>query len=209
MWLQIWNFFSGQFQSEKPSLTLLQDQKVQSLLKDKADLDSVTIYLAESKAPYGMMAGFPGHPVMVLSKNLYETFSFDQLEFVVFHEAGHYIYWHSVQEFVFGLILAILGIFIIKKLQGKVNVYFLAIFLGSIFGVFALNFGKLKESEADAFAIQKMTNPNGAVEAAYKFKEAYDQPEKDNFWESIMFRRIPFYERIKNAEEEINNRNVN
>lgn len=181
----------------------VQDQELTQMVKSKTGIELSTFYISESEKVWGMMAGIPGKPTMLLSKPLYECFNKDELQFVVLHELGHYASQHSIKELVVSLTLLGAGFFILKRMKTLKAALVTSVCLGILFGLLALQCGKFNEYEADQYAMTRMDNPEGAVQAAYRFKEAYNQPDKETLMHILLFRRIPYYERINTARKEI------
>lgn len=206
MWLQISLFVSGIGQNQAP-FTPHQDSDLTKMIQAKTGVNLSTFYLSDSKQLFGMMSGIPGHPTLLLSEALYSTFSEDELQFVVLHEMGHYVQMHTAKETLLGIILVTLGILILKKQRQVKKTLLVSIILGAVFGLILLQYGKFNEYEADHYAITKMDDPQGAIDAAYRFKEAYSHPDRDSSIHMLFYRRIPYYERINTAEIEIANRN--
>lgn len=200
MWSQI-NIFLSSFGKAKKSFRLVRDKWVIKILKEKASMNIENIKILNSNLLFGMMAGIPGHPQLMLSEKLYEDFSKDELEYVLFHEAGHYKLGHSVIELSVGMLLLILGIFILISFQS--NILF-AISLGLLFGILMIQFGRLKEIQADTFSLKRMINPEGMVTATNKFFRAWkSRSSKNKLILFLFYRGNPYTNRIKMAKKEI------
>lgn len=207
MWLQISLFVSGIGKDRSPIVSTTNPELTQ-MITNKTGVQLSVFYISQSSEIFGMMSGIPGHPTMLLSEPLYKTFDYDELQFVLLHEMGHLVLQHTLKELALGAVLAILGILLLKRVKNFKQALILSAILGSIFGVIALQYGKLNEYAADQFAIDRMNNPTGAIDAAYKFKDAYNQPEKDSLKFILFYRRIPYYERIEIAKREIERRRL-
>jgi Zn-dependent protease with chaperone function len=202
MWSQISLFVSGMGQKRSPA-TRVENLELTQTIAAKTGVDLPYFYISDSEKVWGMMAGIPGRPTMVLSRPLYESFTMDELQFVVLHEMGHYKNQHSVKEFFVSLILLGISFNLLKKMHKTRPALITAVCLGFFFGVLAIQYGMVNERQADHYAITRMDHPSGAVEAAYRFRDAYNQPDHDDLLHRLLFRRIPYYERVENARAEI------
>ncbi len=231
-WVAI-NLFLTSVDGEKIPITVVESQEIRNLIKDKTGLDIKTIKISESNRLFGMMIGIPTKPQLILSRNLYDTFNSGEIEYVVLHEAGHYILQHGLMEFLIGLFLQILGIWLIMKVEkipafagmtenrvgltnAKNEKNFIiplipAIFLGLFFGILMIQLGKIHEIKADEFTVKKMTDPTGMISATNKFRSFYGPKYSENNNKLIQFlfyRGNPYDNRILIAEKEIKERKI-
>jgi Zn-dependent protease with chaperone function len=170
-----------------------------------------TIKISESDRPFGMMMGIPGRPQLFLSRGLYNSFTPDEMEYVVLHEAGHYALAHSVKELLLGLVLLIVGVFLLKRIGKPILGLLVANLLGLVFGVGMIRFGAFNELEADNYSATRMTNPEGMITATEKFRGYYGKSltQTDNkILQWMFYRGNPYDNRIKMAKDEISRRNL-
>ncbi len=201
-WMGLVLYASSIGQQRQP-LTKVTDSPLIGLVKDKTGLQLDSFQIAASDRLYGNMVGIPGHPYMMLSSKLNDTFTDSEKEYVVLHEAGHYFLSHTIKESVFGLFLFVIGCFIIHHYR---KLYLIPI-IGIFFGLLCIQYGMVSEKEADRFAVTHITDPNGMITATEKFRAAH-YPPLDDFsplW-PIFYRSNPYHVRIEMAKEEINKR---
>jgi len=176
-WFQLMSF-SNLVVGKKIKTSSIKDEWIHNKVKKKTGLTLIDITLFHDKKMYGMMAGLPFWPKMILSTGLYESFNKDELEWVVLHEAFHCVLWHNLQSFIIEMVILFLGIYFVKTEHiGLLSIIFLAIILG----VICIQIIRwTTEYIADKYAIEKMTNPKGVITAQDKFRINY----KDNFLNS-------------------------
>lgn len=206
LWSQL-NLLWSSLGQEKPPVTVIRDDKISQQIKQKTNVDIGTIKITESDRPFGMMVGIPTKPQLILSRKLYETFTPDEIEYVVLHEAGHYVFWHSVVEVVVGVLLLTVGIVFLGKIAPFSLSVFSALLLGLAFGVIMIRLGSLYEYQADRYSINKMTNLQGMITATNKFRAFYeDSYPKSKIVQFMFYRGNPYDNRIKMAEEKLGKR---
>lgn len=206
LWIQINLFISSLGHSKNP-VTIIKDKALSKLLLEKTDTKLESIKISESNLLFGMMIGIPTLPQLILSRKVYDGFTQDELEYVVLHEAGHYKLWHSVKELVAGLILFFVGVFVLSKMFSGNEGIMVAILLGLVFGLLMIQFGRMKELEADRYTLERISNPEGMIAATHKFREAYKNRSSNSKLVRLLFYRgNPYDNRIKMANEEIERR---
>lgn len=162
----------------KHKTSSIDDKWIKSIVKKKTGLALLNITLFHDKKMYGMMAGLPFWPKMILSKGLYKSFNKDELEWVILHEAGHCVLWHNLQAFLIQMGILFFGVYIITLFK-------FSLFLTSLFAVF-LSFICVQilrwgiEYFADKFSISRVDSPEGVITAQEKFRKAY----KNDFFNS-------------------------
>ncbi|MFC1710464.1 M48 family metallopeptidase [Patescibacteria group bacterium] len=205
LWIVI-NLSLSSLGQEKFPVTVVEDHGVQQLISDKTGVNIENIKISESPHPFGMMVGIPTRPQLILSRGLYDAFTPDEMEYVVIHEAGHYALWHGVKEFVAGLILFMVGIYILRKVVDVRKFLVYSILLGLFFGILMVQLGKAHELQADNYTVKRMENPTGMIEATKKFRDYHGKKysQATNPLIKFMFYRAnPYDNRIKMAQEEI------
>lgn len=204
-WVAI-NLLLSSLGKEKAPMTVIQDDEIRTILSDQAGLRISTIKISESQHPFGMMVGIPLKPQLILSRELYNTFSSDAIEYIVLHEAGHYTLWHGVIEFAAGLILFLIGISILKKIKGINKSLITSVLLGLVLGVLMIQLGKYHELQADNYTVKRISNPIGMVEATKSFRDYHGKKysqSKSPLIQFLFYRADPYENRIKIAEREI------
>jgi len=206
MWSQT-NLFLSSLGQKKSPVTTIQDDNLRELVYSKTGIDIELIKILESDKPFGMMVGIPTKPQLILSRKLYDTFTPDEMEYVVLHEAGHYKLWHSVTELTVGIFLFAVGTLILRKIIPLQLSLPTALLLGVVFGIFLICMGRLNEYQADNYSLRHMTNPQGMIAATNKFREFYeDSYPKNKVVQFLFYRGNPYENRIKMAQAEISAR---
>src|SRR3989338_10777911 len=108
LWSQV-NLFLSSLGQKKSFVTVVQNDDLRKLIRNKTGIDIESIKILESDKPFGMMVGIPTKPQLILSRKLYDTFTPGEMEYVVMHEAGHYKLWHTVTELAAGITLFVVG----------------------------------------------------------------------------------------------------
>lgn len=208
LWTQI-NLLLGSLGQKNSPVTIFQNDILRKLIRDKTGIDIATIKISESNRPFGMMIGIPSKPQLVLSRGLYNTFSPSEMEYVVLHEAGHYVLWHSVIELLVGIVLLITGVLILKRIPQLPVSLLCAVAFGIVFGVVMIRLGRIHEYQADRYSAQHMTNPQGMIDATNKFRGFYGKSlteNKNKVIQALFYRGNPYDNRIKMAQTEISAR---
>lgn len=205
MWVPI-NLFLSSINQGKTPITVISDKKISDLILKKTGLDTQSIKISESPKLFGMMIGIPTKPQLIFSRGLYDSFTPDVIEYVALHEAGHYKLWHSVIELVAGIILLIVGVFILKRIDVLPVSIIMSLILGLAFGVLMIRLGRIHEYQADSYSLARMTNPEGMIQATNKFRNYHGQKYTENNNKIIQFmfyRGNPYDNKIVMAKEEI------
>ena len=169
-WFQIISF-SSLFIGPKIKRTTIKDEWINKIVKIKTGLTLLNITLFHDKKMYGMMAGLPFWPKMILSTGLYESLDKDELEWVILHEAGHCVLWHNLQSFFIEMITLAFGIYLIKI--SNINLFFIPIhaILSSIVAIHLIRW--TTEYVADKYSINLVDKPKGVITAQDKFRKNY------------------------------------
>lgn len=153
---RIKSFFEG-FVKERAKTQDIKDKKILDFIKEKAGLKLDKIMLVETGTTWAMMAGLPSMPYMIVSKDAYENFSKDEMEWLFLHEAGHYILWHNLKIAGLQLLFIVTGVVLIANF----NHIFLALLLGFLLPILDTQIARKFEYEANDFALKRMNNPKG------------------------------------------------
>ena len=208
LWVPV-NLFLSSLGQKKFPITVIENKQIRQLIKKKTGIDIATVKISESNRPFGMMIGIPTKPQLILSRNLYDTFTPDEMEYVVLHEAGHYRLWHGVIELVVGVVMFTIGILVLRKIGSFPTSILSTLALGVIFGVIMIRLGRIHEYQADSYSLAHMTNPEGMIQATNKFRGFYGKSYTENNNKVIQFmfyRGNPYDNRIKMAQAEIEKR---
>lgn len=176
------SFFEG-FVKGKDKSEDLRDEKILNFIKDKSGLKLQKIKLLDTQTTWGMMAGLPGSPYMIISKDAYENFSKDEMQWLLLHEAGHYVLWHNPIIIFQQFLLLFLGIFVLTQF----NYLWLGFLMGVLLSVVHTQMARAYEYEANYYALSKMDNPKGLKNMYQKAKERWRKKgkEKDTLWQKM------------------------
>lgn len=160
------SFWEG-FTKGKPEARDIRDAKILRFLQKKTGLTLRKIKLLDTQTTWGMMAGIPGAPYMVISKDAYETFTKDELQWLFLHEAGHYVLRHNVKSVLIQGAILIIGIRTLLMIPHAIVAMLLAIAGSIVYPQIVRRF----EYEANAFAVARMDHPK-------KLKTLYAKAQK-------------------------------
>lgn len=149
------------------------DKWIKSTVFKKTGLKLLDITIFHDKNMYGLMAGLPFWPKMILSEGLYQSLNKDELEWVILHEAAHCVLWHNLEAFLIEMIILFFGIYTINLLNfSTIMSAIFSIFL-SLICIQIIRWGI--EYAADKFSIERVNNPKGVITAQSKFRNAYSK----------------------------------
>lgn len=158
------------FKKERPKD--FKDPFVQEILKKKAGLTISNIKLFPPTQFYGVMPSNPPFkPVLVLSEKAYKDFNKDEMEWLVLHEAGHYVLWHGAIGILAHIFFALFGIIVLAHVHQVA--FLVAVALGILGGMLFIQFAHWRERQANLFAVKRMDNPLGMKTAAQKMLKHY------------------------------------
>ena len=195
--------------TQKMTTKKVTDKRILDIIKNKTGVQLPYFLLFDDPFTLGMMAGIPGKPQMFLSQRTYtgDYSQKDEQEWVLMHEAGHYVLGHSVKEGIYELIFLIVGIAILLTVHNIVFQLIASVILAVILGLLTIKIGKYHEYEAENYALRKVTNPQGMIEAGKRGIAGWKReklPERSilhrlfDRWEISMY-----YQRMALAKKEI------
>jgi len=129
------------------------------------------------------MPSLPIDPKIVLSRGMYTSFTKDELEWVILHEAAHCVFWHGLKLGIAQVLLLALGMYVSQSTQN----IFIASVIAIIFSILYVQYARHLEREADVYSIQKVGNIHGVISANKKLRDHYSLPEKS------IVRRLFYY----------------
>lgn len=199
-WFQIKTFIKHLFHPKR-SIEVIHDEYISSLIKRETGLSLKRILVFKSEKMFGMMPGIPIKPELILSSRILEDLNKDELEWVILHESAHCLFWHVPKTILIQLSVWVIGLLILKFLSNIV----LIILLSTGLSLLVIRFMRVLEWQADKFAINKVSNPEGVISAQEKFKKVNS---KLSFYQKGIFRQLLFWnilpvERVKLAEQRI------
>lgn len=203
-WFQLLSF-SKLIIGPKIKTRSLDDKWIKSVVKKKTGLDLLDITLFEDKKMYGMMAGLPFWPKMILSEGLYKNLNKDELEWVVLHEAGHCVLWHNLEAFI--IEMAFLGAGIYLLFVTKVNLI-VAVLLSLFLSLVCIQVIRwFIEYAADKYSIDRISKPKGVITAQDKFRNNKQKnlfSDEKSIWRFLLVWNIYPSKRIEMAEARSN-----
>ena len=147
------------------------DKWILKTIKVKTGLILKDLTIFHDAKPYGMMAGLPPFPQLIISEKMYKTFDHDEMEWVILHEAGHCVLWHNLEAVIIEIISMSVGVYFIKTFHPNVLLTIILSLIISIISVQIIR--RLIEYEADKFSISRVTNPQGVITAQAKLRKYY------------------------------------
>lgn len=169
-WFQIFSF-SQLIVGKKIKTSSVKDSWINKIVKKKTGLLLLDITIFHDKRMYGMMAGLPFWPKMILSEGLYKNFNKNELEWVILHEAGHCVLWHNLEAFIIELVFIFSGLYLIKVYE--IN-FFISFFISVSFSLICIQVIRWTiEYAADKYSISRVANPRGVITAQDKFRKNY------------------------------------
>jgi len=169
-WFQLYSFLNL-FIGLKIKTSSAKDNWIQNTVKKKTGLELLDITLFHDKKMYGMMAGLPFWPKMILSTGLYKSFNKDELEWVILHEAGHCVLWHNLEAFFIEMTILSFGIYLLRLIQMN---FFLMLILCLLLSFLCIQIIRWTiEYVADRYSINQVDNPRGVITAQNKFRKNY------------------------------------
>lgn len=176
------SFWEG-FTKGKPHTQDIHDPKILRSIQQKTGLRLRKIKLLDTQTTWGMMAGIPGMPYMVISKDAYENLTKDELQWLFLHEAGHYVLRHNIKSvFVQGALLAI-GVGTLIMAPHIFLAMLLAIAGSAVYPQIARQF----EYQANAFAVTRMDHPEKLKTLYTKAKKRW---KKRGIFKDTVFHRL-------------------
>lgn len=176
--------FLERFTSKKAVSKDLKDKVILALIEKKTGLKLTKIIILDTEKIWGLMAGWPMKPYMIISKDAYKGFSKDEMQWLLLHEGGHYVLWHSGKMILLHVIFLITGYLVLTKLGGNMS---LGLFLGILFAVIYTQIARRFEYEANYFALSRMDNPKGLDKLYEKAKQRYGKKgmTENSFWRKL------------------------
>lgn len=140
-----------------------------AFLKKVSSKVGIPFKILIQKSPYlfGYMPGIPVKPTLVISSAVVESFTKNELEWIIFHEAGHCLMWHVPKNAVAQILVVSLGVWI----TATCNLSLILTLLNAlIFGILWYQIERIFEREADTYALANISNPQGMITANMKMK---------------------------------------
>lgn len=205
VWMSLLLFFSGF--GKRKTLHDFPDRHIVDTLAQKCHTRIHTVKLNDSEKPFGQMIGIPARPIMIISKGMYNTFTKDELEYIIYHEIGHYVHQHSLKElsvFLFSYAFCAGLLWLVNdSIIWIVTIPLLVLTIT----ISNIQIARLFEREADMFAVKRLTKPHAMISATNKFVAFYgNNPPQKSWRRRLFYRMTPYLERITIAETELKRR---
>lgn len=178
-------FIEG-FTTGKPTSTDIKDEKILDLVKNKTGLKLSKIRLMDTDKVWGMMAGMPPKPYMVISKDAYENMARDELQWVILHEAGHWVLGHNIKMALLQAVFVLVGLFILQN-NTYISPLILAPMLGVLLAIIHTQIARLFEYQANGFALARMDNPKGLENILERAKERWRKKRRSDGLKEKLF----------------------
>lgn len=202
-WFQIYHFLRLII-GPRIKTSSIKDDWINKTVKKKTGLSLLDITIFHDKKMFGMMAGLPIWPKMILSEGLYKTLNKDELEWVILHEAGHCVLWHNLEAFFIQLIIMSLGNYVIGV--SKMTILLIPFFSLSLSFVCIQIIRWSIEYVADKYSIDRVDNPQGVITAQDKFRKNYDKNpfnEEKSILRFLLHWNITYSKRIEMAKKRL------
>lgn len=155
----------------KIKTSLIIDKWILITIKNKTGLVLKNINIFHDQRPYAMMGGIYPFPILIISEKMLKLFNKDEMEWVILHEAGHYLLWHNLEAMAIEGLIIFFGIKLIYFLNLNM---FLSATLSLFLSMLAVQIIRYAiEYQADKFSINRVTNPYGIITAQSKLRKYY------------------------------------
>ena len=156
------------------------------------------IKIQNSSVINGYMPGIPTKPIMILTQGAVDKLSPQELEWVILHEAGHCLNWHTLKNGLAWIIFLFFGIAIILNLMLSP---FQTIFLAIGLSILWIQFERRSEVEADRYSLEKGADPKAMISFFEKMNKEQSNIIHRNQWLGLLLSPHPnFRKRIAMAE---------
>lgn len=165
----------------------LSDKNILNFIENKTGLKLLNIKLIDTRATWAMMSGFPSRPYLILSYDAYKNFSKDEFQWLLLHEAGHFLLWHNIKMVFLQVGFILTGFFILFRINTFLNPFLLSILLGLLFAILYVQITRRFEYEANYFALSKMDNPKGLKSIYEKARKRWMNKgrKEDTLWQKL------------------------
>ncbi|MEP7167398.1 MAG: M48 family metalloprotease [Candidatus Woesebacteria bacterium] len=201
-WFLFPTFLTGLFRTTLPS-KVEHNPAIVNFLEKEGKLKITSYTVVNSGKPFAAIGGFPGFPRLYLSQNLLDTFTPEEMHYVLLHEVGHVNRQHGLRE----ILLMIAVISMVWSLFAKIQLWskpyktqmVVACIAGIVLGIIMIQFERIHEYEADYFAIEHLENPQGMITAAQKLRAAWGAPEHQTLIRELFYRGVPYDAKVAMA----------
>lgn len=198
-WVQVRDLAKRLFQLKRHFSTYQNDAFV-SRLRDVTSLN-FDIRVVDSPRIFGFMPGVPTKPVMLVSQGALDRLSPDGLEWLMLHEGGHCVLWHSAISAVMFVAIGSVGLALIGTSH---LAWWGAILLAVVLSIMGFQLKRLLELQADEYALEHMANPQGMIEANEIMEKLVESPiYKDKYLHRLFTPHLTYQQRIDMAQAKL------
>jgi len=200
-WIQIWYLFGNLIKPKKNKITPFENKKLLLKMREKTKLPlSIKIMDEKDKMIGFMVSSPPFKPLMLFSEKLHNSFTDDEMQWVILHESGHYLMWHNLK---FALSQILIFLFVVYfSIKFAWNFLLLMLFL-TVSAIIYIQNAKLFEYQADTYAAKNMDNPRGMVSGNIKMRDANKGFLSNPIMKHLLTIAVPYEERIRIANSQI------
>lgn len=165
----------------------LNDKNILNFIESKTGLKLQNIKLIDTRATWAMMSGLPSRPYLILSYDAYRNFSKDEFQWLLLHEAGHFLLLHNIKMIFLQLGFLALGFYILLQFNLYLEPLLLSILLAILFSILYVQATRRFEYEANYFALSKMDNPKGLKNMYEKARKRWMNKgrKEDTLWHKL------------------------
>lgn len=169
-WFQI-NTLTKALISHRKRISLSEDAKYIKVIYNSTGLKLNRITVFETDQLFGMMAGIPGRPELILSRGLIRMLTDAEMEWVLLHEAAHHLFWHNPKALLIEVIFLAGGFFtyfsMSEMIGPKILILIIIAVITALLCIQSLRY--IIEYQADRYAISKVSQPQAVISAQDKF----------------------------------------
>ena len=183
------------------AITRRENTELTDYIKTQTGVHIPSFYLIQSDSVFASMTGIPTNPIMTISKGMYDSFSPEELHYIVLHETGHYALWHTVQELLLQCAVIIIAFFVFRSFTHHALIMIaIAAASAMVSGIVMIQITRGWERQADMYALERLHDPRAMITATRKLAAAWGGPADDSLLRVLFYRGVPYSERIRNAE---------
>lgn len=138
----------------------LKDSDLIHLVYKKTGVKLFKIKILDTQKVWGLMGGASFKPYMVIAKSAYESFTKEELEWLLFHEAAHHVLKHGFKQVLLHIIFILGGVLLLQKVSYSL---LLSPFVAMMWTIVYIQIVRRFEYEANTYALRRMKNPMAVV----------------------------------------------
>ena len=150
------------------------------------------IKVQKSQIINGYMPGIPKKPVMILTQGAIDKLTPQELEWMILHEAGHCLKWHTLKNTIAWMIFLLLGVALILNLMLSP---FQTIIMALLLSLLWIQFERRSEVEADRYSLDKGADPKAMISFFEKMNNEHPNIIYRNEWLGFFLSPHPNYKK--------------